>query len=63
MNKPRPPAGDPGGPRRRLELLADVEPLIQSVPATGDRDVAVLWYDILREQGIEGILWSGFDTA
>lgn len=39
-----------------LELLADVEPPIQAVPATDDRDVAVLWYDALREQGIEGIV-------
>ncbi|MEU2135197.1 hypothetical protein [Streptomyces sp. NPDC018352] len=39
-----------------LELLADVEPPIQAVPASDDRDVAVLWYDTLREQGIEGIV-------
>ncbi|MFF8422564.1 DNA ligase [Streptomyces sp. NPDC015680] len=39
-----------------LELLADVGPPIQVVPATDDRDVAVLWYDALREQGIEGIV-------
>ncbi|MGW2090236.1 ATP-dependent DNA ligase, partial [Streptomyces sp. NPDC001880] len=39
-----------------LGLLADVGPPIQAVPATDDRDVAVLWYDALREQGIEGIV-------
>ncbi|MFF3787857.1 ATP-dependent DNA ligase [Streptomyces sp. NPDC001933] len=39
-----------------LELLADVGPPIQVVPATDDREVAVLWYDALREQGIEGIV-------
>lgn len=39
-----------------LELLADVGPPVQVTPATDDRDVAVLWYDALREQGIEGIL-------
>ncbi|MFJ2314924.1 DNA ligase [Streptomyces sp. NPDC087846] len=39
-----------------LELLADVGPPVQAVPATDDRDVAVLWYDALREQGIEGIV-------
>ncbi|MGW9122343.1 ATP-dependent DNA ligase [Streptomyces sp. NPDC055663] len=39
-----------------LELLADVGPPVQVTPATDDRDVAVLWYDALREQGIEGIV-------
>ncbi|MEU6926034.1 hypothetical protein [Streptomyces sp. NPDC046631] len=39
-----------------LELLADVGPPVQAVPATDDRDTAVLWYDALREQGIEGIV-------
>ncbi|MFE7268494.1 hypothetical protein ACFU9B_42080 [Streptomyces sp. NPDC057592] len=39
-----------------LGLLADVGPPVQVVPATDDRDVAVLWYDALREQGIEGIV-------
>ncbi|MFD7497693.1 hypothetical protein ACFV8T_36015 [Streptomyces sp. NPDC059832] len=28
----------------------------EATPATDDRDVAVLWYDALREQGIEGIV-------
>ncbi|MFE7267659.1 hypothetical protein ACFU9B_37445 [Streptomyces sp. NPDC057592] len=39
-----------------LELLAVVGPPVQVTPATGDRDVAVLWCDALREQGIEGIV-------
>ncbi|MFJ2271913.1 hypothetical protein ACIO8F_40345 [Streptomyces sp. NPDC087228] len=39
-----------------LELLADAGPPVQVTPATDDRDVAVLWYDALREQGIEGIV-------
>ncbi|MER5618454.1 ATP-dependent DNA ligase [Streptomyces sp. NPDC002215] len=39
-----------------LELLVDVGPPIQAVPTTDDRDVAVFWYDALREQGIEGIV-------
>ncbi|MFE4336050.1 hypothetical protein ACFRQM_43850 [Streptomyces sp. NPDC056831] len=39
-----------------MELLADVGPPIQPVPATDDREVAGAWYDGLREQGIEGIV-------
>ncbi|WP_353962590.1 DNA ligase [Streptomyces sp. NBC_00378] len=39
-----------------LQLLSDVGPPIQAVPASDDRDVAMLWYDTLREQGIEGIV-------
>ncbi|MET8748409.1 hypothetical protein, partial [Streptomyces sp. NPDC004728] len=39
-----------------LELLTDVGPPVQVTPATDDRDVAVLWCDALREQGIEGIV-------
>ncbi|WP_331748004.1 hypothetical protein OG520_40670 (plasmid) [Streptomyces sp. NBC_00984] len=39
-----------------LELLADVEPPMRAVPATDDRDIAVLWHDTLREQVIEGIV-------
>ncbi|MFF1351552.1 hypothetical protein ACFVZJ_37305 [Streptomyces sp. NPDC058322] len=62
LQHPDPAIGDcrsrPYTERRALllELLADVEPPIQVVPATDDRDVAVLWYDALREQGIEGIV-------
>ncbi|MFJ8856620.1 hypothetical protein [Streptomyces sp. NPDC102437] len=39
-----------------LELLAHVEPPIQAVPATDDREVALHWYETLQEQGIEGIV-------
>nr|WP_202461990.1 DNA ligase [Streptomyces sp. SID8374] len=44
--------------RRQLlvDLLHDIQPPIQAVPATDDRDVAVAWYDGLQEQGIEGIV-------
>ncbi|MER6611178.1 hypothetical protein ABT282_36195 [Streptomyces sp. NPDC000927] len=33
-----------------------MEPPIQAVPATDDREVAMVWYEALREQGIEGIV-------
>ncbi|KQX27585.1 hypothetical protein ASD97_25145 [Streptomyces sp. Root63] len=39
-----------------LDLLHDIPPPIQSVPATDDRAVAVAWYEGLQEQGIEGIV-------
>jgi hypothetical protein len=39
-----------------LELLADLGPPIQAVPATDDREVALHWYEALQEQGIEGIV-------
>ncbi|MFI2081397.1 DNA ligase [Streptomyces rubiginosohelvolus] len=44
--------------RRQLlvDLLHDIPPPIQAVPATDDRDVAVAWYEGLQEQGIEGIV-------
>ncbi|MFD4320469.1 DNA ligase [Streptomyces sp. NPDC058548] len=44
--------------RRRLllDLLADVEPPIQAVPATDDYETALVWYEALRAQGIEGIV-------
>lgn len=47
--------------RRRellLELLEDLGPPLQAVPATDDRDVADLWYEVLRDQGIEGLIWK-----
>ncbi|MFD7533660.1 hypothetical protein ACFV8E_39670 [Streptomyces sp. NPDC059849] len=62
LQHPDPTIGDcrnrPYTERRALllELLADVGPPVQATPATDDRDVAVLWYDALREQGIEGIV-------
>ncbi|MER7952385.1 DNA ligase [Streptomyces sp. NPDC096079] len=44
--------------RRRLllELLADIGPPIQPVPATDDYDTARVWYETLRAQDIEGIV-------
>ncbi|MFE6977241.1 DNA ligase [Streptomyces sp. NPDC057682] len=39
-----------------LDLLHDVQPPIQAVPATDDRTVAQTWYDTLQTQGIEGIV-------
>ncbi|MGC4925502.1 DNA ligase [Streptomyces sp. DT117] len=42
--------------RRQLlvDLLHDIPPPIQAVPATDDRAVAVAWHEGLQEQGIEG---------
>ena len=41
-----------------LDLLHeyDVQPPIQAVPMTDDPDVAMVWYQQLREQGVEGII-------
>ncbi|MFJ6487142.1 DNA ligase [Streptomyces californicus] len=39
-----------------LDLIHDIPPPIQAVPATDDRAVAVAWYEGLQEQGIEGIV-------
>ncbi|MGW4393336.1 hypothetical protein [Streptomyces sp. NPDC004685] len=39
-----------------LDLLHDVPPPIQAVPATDDPEVAQLWYDTLQSQGIEGVV-------
>ncbi|MFE3906128.1 hypothetical protein ACFXPY_39245 [Streptomyces sp. NPDC059153] len=39
-----------------LELLADVGPPIQPVPATDDPDVALAWHEALQSDGIEGIV-------
>ncbi|MGW1154424.1 ATP-dependent DNA ligase [Streptomyces rubiginosohelvolus] len=50
--------GLPYTERRQLlvDLLHDIPPPIQAVPATDDRNVAVAWYEGLQEQGIEGIV-------
>ncbi|MET9466612.1 hypothetical protein ABZY44_17745 [Streptomyces sp. NPDC006544] len=44
--------------RRRLmlELLEDVGPPVQPVPATDDRGTALVWYEALQDQGIEGLV-------
>ncbi|MFB6676433.1 hypothetical protein ACFCWG_29220 [Streptomyces sp. NPDC056390] len=39
-----------------LDLLHDVPPPIQAVPATDDADVAQLCYDTLQGQGLEGVV-------
>jgi ATP-dependent DNA ligase len=39
-----------------LDLLHEVPPPLQAVPATDDADVAQDWYDTLQGQGIEGIV-------
>ncbi|MFD8566658.1 hypothetical protein [Streptomyces sp. NPDC059639] len=44
---------------RRAALLEVLEPLgppLQVVPATEDVDVAGIWYEVLPEQGVEGIV-------
>ncbi len=40
--------------RRRLllDLLTDIGPPIQAVPATDDYETALVWYESLRTQGI-----------
>ncbi|MFD8779197.1 DNA ligase [Streptomyces sp. NPDC059916] len=50
--------GHPYTERRALllDLLHDVPPPIQAVPATDDPEVAQLWYDTLQGQGIEGVV-------
>ncbi|MER5966812.1 DNA ligase [Streptomyces sp. NPDC002057] len=44
--------------RRRLllDLLSEIGPPIQAVPATDDYETALVWYEALRAQGIEGIV-------
>ncbi|MGA4867171.1 DNA ligase [Streptomyces lavendulocolor] len=62
LHHPDPELGDvrprPYVERRRvlLDLLADVPPPIQVVPATDDYDTAVLWIEALEPQGIEGVV-------
>ncbi|MER5747103.1 DNA ligase [Streptomyces sp. NPDC002225] len=69
LQHPDPAIGDcrplPYTERRALlvELLAGVGPPIQAVPSTDDRDVALVWYDALREQGIEGIVAKRADAS
>ncbi|MET8327483.1 hypothetical protein [Streptomyces sp. NPDC005181] len=62
LHHPDPAIGDcrslPYVERRTLllDLLTDVGPPIQPVPATDDRAVAMHWYEALQAQGIEGIV-------
>jgi len=39
-----------------LRLLEDVGPPIQATPATRDRELAMQWYELLPEMGVEGLL-------
>ncbi len=39
-----------------LDLLADIPPPIQPVPATDDYDTALVWFEHLQDQGIEGVV-------
>ncbi|MEU5772754.1 DNA ligase [Streptomyces venezuelae] len=39
-----------------LEVLDGVPPPIQATPASDDPDVALAWYEHLREQGLEGVV-------
>lgn len=39
-----------------LEVLQNLGPPLQAVPATDDRATALLWYDALRAQGVEGLV-------
>jgi ATP-dependent DNA ligase len=50
--------GRPYSERRALllDVLAEVPPPLQAVPATDDPTVAQGWYELLHEQGIEGIV-------
>lgn len=67
----RPELGDvrarPYDTRRALllDLLHeyDVQPPIQAVPMTDDPDVAMVWYQQLREQGVEGLIWKPATSA
>lgn len=62
LRHPDPALGDlrsrPYTERRELllDLLADVGPPIQPVPATDDRSVALHWYEALQAQGLEGVV-------
>ncbi|MFD8731443.1 ATP-dependent DNA ligase [Streptomyces sp. NPDC059611] len=51
---------------RRAALLEVLEPLgppLQVVPATDDLETARLWYDVLPEQGCEGVVAKRADGA
>jgi hypothetical protein len=39
-----------------LDVLTDVKPPIQPVPATEDAEVACVWFEQLQAQGIEGVV-------
>ncbi|MGW6868975.1 hypothetical protein [Streptomyces sp. NPDC054901] len=39
-----------------VELLGEFGPPLQVVPATDDRETALVWFEALRAQGIKGIV-------
>ncbi|MFJ8589578.1 hypothetical protein ACIRD2_33735 [Streptomyces sp. NPDC093595] len=39
-----------------LDVLADVPPPIQAVPATDDYATAMVWFEHLQKQGVEGVV-------
>lgn len=41
-----------------LDLFENLEPPLQVMPATDDRDVATTWYEVLVRQGVEGLVWK-----
>ncbi|MFF4392774.1 ATP-dependent DNA ligase [Streptomyces sp. NPDC001552] len=69
MAHPDPNLGDVRGrpytERRRLmlELLEHVPPPIQAVPATDHRETAPIWFEMLQQQGIEGIVAKGASST
>ncbi|TXS35244.1 DNA ligase [Streptomyces sp. t39] len=50
--------GRPYSDRRGLllDLVGDLGPPIQAVPATDDYETALVWYEALQAQGVEGIV-------
>nr|WP_308800825.1 ATP-dependent DNA ligase [Streptomyces polyasparticus] len=52
--------------RRREELVALLAPLgppLQAVPMTTDRELALTWYEGLRETGVEGLVVKRLDQG
>ncbi|MDI3390016.1 hypothetical protein QIS99_28055 [Streptomyces sp. B-S-A8] len=46
-----------------LDVLADVGPPLQAVPATNDPEIALRWYQALQTQNIEGVVAKRADGA
>lgn len=46
-----------------LGVLEDVGPPLQAVPATDDRDTALVWCEALRAQGVEGVVAKHASSA
>ncbi|MFJ6940755.1 hypothetical protein [Streptomyces sp. NPDC101132] len=45
-----------------LDVLGEPVPPLQPVPATDDHETALIWYEALRDQGIEGVLAKPEDS-